>query len=124
MELQQYKDTQNNLYAIEAEFAHLLPAGCVAITDDEADAIRDTKLTALPKIKSAVSAWQIRKALNQTGLRDAVENAVVGADRETRDAWEYATEFERDHPLVVSLGTALGKTPEELDALFALAVTL
>lgn len=33
-------------------------------------------------------------------------------------------EFQRDHPLVVSLGAALGKIPEELDALFALAVTL
>lgn len=84
----------------------------------------------LPEVPSvpveplSVSAWQIRKALNQLELRDVVENAVVVADRETRDAWEYATEFRRDHSLVVSLGATLGKTSEELDALFSLAVTL
>lgn len=71
-----------------------------------------------------VSAWQIRKALNQLALRDSVEQAVAQSDQDTRDAWEYATEFKRDHPMVVSLGTALGKTPEELDTLFALAGTL
>ena len=87
-------------------------------TPDPADVV------APPVPVVVVSAWQIRKALNQIGLRDAVEEAVTQANSETYDAWEYATEFERDHPLVVSFGTALGKTPEELDALFALAVTL
>ena len=85
-------------------------------TPDPADVI--------PPQVPVVSAWQIRKALNQLALRDAVEQAVAQADQDTRDAWEYAADFKRDHPLVVSLGTALGKTPEELDALFALAVTL
>ena len=31
-----YKDLQNKLHFIEREFAHLLPAGCVEITDEEA----------------------------------------------------------------------------------------
>ena len=35
-----YKDTQNNLYFIEPSFAHLLPEGCVQITEDEAEALR------------------------------------------------------------------------------------
>lgn len=68
--------------------------------------------------------WQIRKALNQTGLRGAVESAVASADQTTKDGWEFATEFRRDDPLLMSMGGALGKTEAEFDALFALAMTL
>jgi len=71
-----------------------------------------------------VSAWQIRKGLNALGLRAAVEAAVASADQNTKDAWQYAKEFERDHPLVISLAAAIGKTSEELDALFSLSATL
>lgn len=35
-----YKAPDNSLHCIEPEFAHLLPAGCIAITDEEADALR------------------------------------------------------------------------------------
>lgn len=35
-----YKDPQNKLHFIEPKFAHLLPAGSVAITDAEAEALR------------------------------------------------------------------------------------
>jgi hypothetical protein len=35
-----YKDPQNNLHNIEPEFAHLLPEGCVEITEEEAEALR------------------------------------------------------------------------------------
>ena len=35
-----YKDPQNNLHFIDPDFAHLLPEGCVQITEDEAEALR------------------------------------------------------------------------------------
>ena len=35
-----YKDLQNNLHDIEPDFAHLLPEGCVQITEEEAEALR------------------------------------------------------------------------------------
>lgn len=35
-----YKDPQNKLHVIEPEFAHMLPAGCIAITEAEAEALR------------------------------------------------------------------------------------
>ena len=35
-----YKAPDNSLHFIEPEYAHLLPAGSVQITDDEAEAIR------------------------------------------------------------------------------------
>jgi hypothetical protein len=40
-----YKDLENNLHFLDsAEFEHLLPVGCVQITDDEADSIRLSKV--------------------------------------------------------------------------------
>ena len=36
-----YKDLENNLHFLDStEFEHLLPVGCVQITDDEAESIR------------------------------------------------------------------------------------
>ena len=40
-----YKDLENNLHFLDsAEFEHLLPAGCVQITDEEAETIRLSKV--------------------------------------------------------------------------------
>lgn len=44
-----YKDTSNNVYQIDERFTHLLPPGCVEITDAEADAL----LRPLAVIKAA-----------------------------------------------------------------------
>jgi hypothetical protein len=35
-----YKAPDNSLHVIEPEFAHMLPEGCIAITDEEAEALR------------------------------------------------------------------------------------
>jgi hypothetical protein len=35
-----YKDPDNSLHFIEPSFAHLLPEGCVEITEEEAEALR------------------------------------------------------------------------------------
>lgn len=35
-----YKAPDNSLHCIEPEFAHLLPEGCVQISDEEAEEIR------------------------------------------------------------------------------------
>ena len=39
-----YKDSNNEVHQIEEGFEHLLPAGCVQITDAEADAITASKV--------------------------------------------------------------------------------
>lgn len=85
-------------------------------TPEPADPAPPTVYTCTP--------WQIRKALNATGLRESVEIAISQADQETKDAWAYAASFERNHSLVISIGLVLGKTEEELDALFKLAASL
>lgn len=73
----------------------------------------------------ACSPWQIRKALNQAGLRAAVEAYIsASSDQELKDGWEFATEFRSDDLFVLSMGAALGKTSEETQALIQLAGTL
>ncbi|WP_035676047.1 hypothetical protein [Bradyrhizobium liaoningense] len=62
--------------------------------------------------------------LNLLGLRADVEAWVQAADQDTRDNWQYATEFVRNNNLVEVAAEELGKTPEEVDELFELAKTL
>lgn len=72
-----------------------------------------------------VSAWQIRKALNATGLRQQVEDAVAAStDIELQDGWAHAPRFYSDHPMTLQMGAALGKTTADMYALFQLAESL
>jgi hypothetical protein len=71
-----------------------------------------------------VTAKQIRLALNQIGFRAAVEGWVQAADQDTKDTWQYGTEFARADSPVTDAAEAYGKTPEEVDELFELAKTL
>ena len=50
--------------------------------------------------------------------------AVAAADEETQEAWEYASEVRRLDSFVEGMRLVLGKTHEEVDAIFDLAVTL
>lgn len=72
----------------------------------------------------SVSPWQIRKALNAAGLRSQIESAVASSPQEVQDAWEYATEFRSDHPLVNDLSAGLGLTNVQIRSLFASAASL
>jgi hypothetical protein len=71
------------------------------------------------------SPWQIRKALNNQGIRQDVEDAVAASDdQELKDGWEFATEFRSDDPFVLTMGAALGKTEEKTRQLIEYASTL
>lgn len=79
----------------------------------------------LPPPVYTCSPWQMRKALNQLSLRQAVEDAVIAStDQALKDGWEYATEFRSDDPFVISMGAALGKNKQETSDLIQLASTL
>ena len=58
------------------------------------------------------SPWQIRKKLNKEGMREAVESYVTSeqATQDEKDAWEFATEFREDNPLLVNAASMLGIT--------------
>ena len=79
----------------------------------------------LPPPVYTCSPWQIRKALNNQSLRQAVEDAVAASeDYALKDGWEYATEFRSNDPFVVSMGAALGLDQAGVDNLIQYASTL
>ncbi len=79
-----------------------------------------------PRQSMQCSPWQFRKALNQLELRGDVEAMMADSNtpQDIKDGWEYAQQIERLHPDVIAMGQALDKTDEELDQIFALAMTL
>ena len=72
--------------------------------------IDETKLSAPSPL--SCSPWQMRKKLNKEGLREAVESYVASeqATQDEKDAWEFATEFREDNPLLVHAASMLGIT--------------
>lgn len=77
-----------------------------------------------PPVVLTCTPWQMRKALNNLGLRAAVESYVATADQTTKDGWEFATEFREDDAFVTAAQAALGMTDADRTNLFQLAVTL
>lgn len=75
-------------------------------------------------VPQSVSAYQARAALLGAGLLDAVEYAVVHADRQVQLAWEYATTVRRTSPFITAMSGALGLTDAHLDALFVAAAAV
>lgn len=68
--------------------------------------------------------WQLRQALRAVGLYETIKAAMESADELTQEAWEYASEYKRLSPLVEGLRISLGKTDDEVDSIFELAMTL
>lgn len=89
------------------------------------DATAEQVLQRLTEMRAwmVVSPLQMRRALRQQGLADAVAAYVAAQDVDTQDAWEYAVEIRRTDALIVQAASALGKTEAEIDDLFRLAAT-
>ena len=116
-----YKDTTNTLHFLDsAEFEYLLPADCVAITDEEAKEIEEANKPII--YVTVVSMRQARLALLQKDQLDAVEGLINTP--ELHIWWDYSTIVEKANPLVQQIGLALNWTPEYLTELFELANTL
>jgi hypothetical protein len=71
-----------------------------------------------------VSPRQIRQALTAMNLRSQVEAAVAAGDQDIKDWWEFSTQVEEDHPIVVAMAMSLSVSTEQLHQLFELASTL
>ena len=69
----------------------------------------------------SVSRMQAILALHDAGLLDQVNALIAQSDIRTKLAWETATDFHRTSPTITALWSALGKTEQELDALFTAA---
>ncbi|MDK1377086.1 MULTISPECIES: hypothetical protein [unclassified Sinorhizobium] len=77
-----------------------------------------------------LTARQLRLGLINNGFTLAQVGAVIeampdGPDKETaRIEWEFATNFNRMHPLIASVGSALGLTDIQIDTMWTAAVNL
>jgi hypothetical protein len=76
-----------------------------------------------PPVPDAVTPAQAKLALHAAGLLDAAEVAVATAGVEAQIYWTSALTFERQHPLILSIGAALGLTEAQIDDLFRDAAT-
>lgn len=78
----------------------------------------------------ALTARQFRLGLvaggfNPTQVSQAIEAMPEGANKETaKIEWEYATTFNRTHPLIATVGAALGLNDAQIDAMWLTAVNL
>lgn len=76
-----------------------------------------------------VTPRQIRQALLLSGVSlTDITNALESLSEPTKSLaiteWEYSITFQRNRPLVASVGVMLGWTPEQLDNLWLFAGTL
>lgn len=88
------------------------------------DVIDPSFLPTPPSVDLEVTAWQLREALNQKGLRAAVEAAVAASPQRVKDEWEFKATYRRSHPTVALIASAINKTPQDIDEVFSLAATL
>lgn len=99
----------------------------VPITSEMANLI-ESVIPPKPRIAD-VTPRQIRQAMILKGISlsqiDDIINSMPEPQKSlARAEWEYSNAFERDRPLVDQMGHLLGKTDEELDALWLFAKTL
>lgn len=71
-----------------------------------------------------VTRRQMLTALEMQHLLDAVEAYVAGSPKLVQIAYRESNDFERTNPFLNAAAPLLGKTDDDLDALFALAKTL
>lgn len=77
-----------------------------------------------PVAPVVVSFRNLAFALLQAGLYEQAKAAACATP--AGEIWwttAQSTTVQRDHPFVAALGSALGQTPEQIDALFAAALT-
>ena len=77
-----------------------------------------------PSPVTVVTPRQARLALNAAGLLDKVNAAVAAADPATQITWEFATQIDRNDPLIAALAGVLNLSSAQIDTLFAQAATL
>lgn len=81
-----------------------------------------------PPVPQQVTMRQARLALLGAGLLASVNAAIAVLPEPAKSAalidWEYSAVVQRDSGLVPAMGTALGMTVAQIDALFVTAATL
>ena len=134
-------DLGSNIVAVQDTEAtqEQIDAGLISsqVTQEAADAIEasgdplffvDGQILTLDQftnpVPEEVTNYQIKRALNTVPAdRDAVEALVANSDQDTKDGWNHASVFKKDHSLFVGAVSALGWSQEKVDDYLKLAVT-
>jgi len=66
-----YKAPDNSIHVIEPEYAHLLPVGSIAITDEEAEALRLAAIVP-PSTFDLLAKLDADNTLTQRNLREVI----------------------------------------------------
>lgn len=100
------------------------PEGVVPVIGGAWDGVNLIPPPPIKDVPKTVSKRQLKLALLDLGLLDDVEELISSSpDRALRINWEDGSVFDRDHSLVSTVASVLGKTTEEIDGLFILAGT-
>jgi len=75
-------------------------------------------------VPSPVPSWAARQVVTAAGLKSAVETAVANASAAVQTLWYTSANIDRGDPNLISLGTAIGLTSDQLDSLFKQAAQL
>lgn len=78
-------------------------------------------VVAVVPVPESITPRQCRLILLSQNLLDQVETMIKTQDRAVQLAWEYASEFRRDDPLLDQLAKGLGLTDAQLDQFFIAA---
>lgn len=72
-----------------------------------------------PVVPKSAPMWTVRTVLQNDGLFDQAQALVAAStDNALKNVWEYGNFAERQSPSIISLGTALGLTSEQIDQMF------
>lgn len=116
-----YKAPDNSVHFLDSfDYEYLLPAGSVAITDAEAEALKPVPPLFIPQ---TVTRFQALATLSAAGHLPAIRAHISTLDQDniTRLAWENAADWERSSPTLAALATMLNLTSTEVDDLFVAA---
>lgn len=76
-------------------------------------------------VPEEISPRQFRQALTKFGFRQQVEGAIAASvDQNLKDWWEFTSAFQRRHPEVLAMATALGFSDAQLDQVWIYGATL
>ena len=73
-------------------------------------------------VPQIIPNWSLRAQLQIIGLFDNVQTMIdnlTGTEKIVAvQQWEYGNQVERNHPLVIQIGTELGLTSQQIDQIF------
>lgn len=86
------------------------------------DAMAPTGWVEPPVVPVKVPMWAVRTVLQNQGLFNQAQALVdASSDNALKNVWEYGNDADRQSPSIISLGTALGLTSEQIDQMFIAA---